>query len=72
MMIHISIITYPGAVMVESIDAVITQRAVGGAWGAEYLASVTILELDWLPADQHLLRARGRPQGRGITRIGNL
>lgn len=49
--------TYPGTVVIEAIHAIVAQTAVRGTWWPEYLAGETILQLDRLPLDEHLLGA---------------
>lgn len=61
--------TYPGTVVIEAIHAIVAQAAVRCTRWPEYFAGETILQLDRLPFDQHLLGAWWRSVCGAVQRV---
>lgn len=55
--------------MIEAIHAIVAQTAVRGTWRPKYLAGETILQLDRLPLDEHLLGAWRRAVCGAVQRV---
>ena len=56
----------PGTVVIKSLDAIVTQAAVGGARRSEDLAREAELQLHHLVIDDHLLCSRRRAKRRRV------
>lgn len=66
-------VPYPGTVMVESLNTVVTEGTMGCSGWTKDLASEAELQLHDLVVDHHLLRPRWRTEsGRSIGTIGDL
>lgn len=64
--------THPRTMVVKSIDAVVTQTAMGSAWWTEDFARKTVFEFDRLALDQNLFGTRRWPECGTVERIGYL
>lgn len=55
--------------MIEAVDTVVAQTAVGRTWRPENLARKTVLQLDRLTFDEHFFGSWRRPECRTVERI---